>query len=361
MAALAVAGQHLRRLGHAQVELDPSLAEGRLQRLRDLAVGRGRHRIDRDREAPAQPRLGKKRLGLGHVEFVGLLGQRAGHTLRHRRLVDLVLAAKQLVSNAFVVDQPTHRLPHLGPGEIRIGLVERQVEHGAARHLHHLQIGLRCDGLHLVGVQVGGHVDVALFQQQALRRRLRHVPHDHALDARRRAARITGEGLDHHRVLGFPFDQPVGAGARRTGAQPCVAQVAVLRVDHHQLAVDHRGDGGAERAEHQIDGIGLVERNDQLVALRAHLLLDVVLGPAELAQDDRRRLAQQHAAAQRERSVLGGERVARLELQPLPHLEHHLPPVSRSLPALGRARNDLLEIARVVLHQPQIEVIERVA
>src|SRR6218665_1505443 len=48
-------------------------------------------------------------------------------------------------------------------------------------------------------------------------------------------------------------------------------------------------------------------------------------------------------------------------LPPGPDLDPPLPAVGRSLPTLGGTRDDLPEIARVVLHQPQVEVVQRVA
>src|SRR3546814_2756788 len=54
---------------------------------------------------------------------------------------------------------------------------------------------------------------------------------------------------------------------------------------------------------------------------RLDRLLDVVLGEPELGQDEGRRLLQHHHPAQRKGCILGGERVAGMELHALAHGE----------------------------------------
>src|SRR6218665_1019189 len=60
-------------------------------------------------------------------------------------------------------------------------------------------------------------------------------------------------------------------------------------------------------------------------------------------------------------SAASGLPASTLTPYPIFHTNPPLPAVGRTLPPLGGPGGDLPEIARVVLHQPQVEVVQRVA
>ena len=88
-----------------------------------IEFGDARHRLGAahvhgDGEAVRQAGLGQQFLGLGDVELVGLVVERAEHALRQEGLVDLADALEQRVADRVVVDQIFEGLAHFGLGQV---------------------------------------------------------------------------------------------------------------------------------------------------------------------------------------------------------------------------------------------------
>ena len=221
----------------------------------------------------------------------------------------------QRVADRGIVDQPLHRLAHLGLGEDRVLLVEAEVVDRALRRRRRLDVLVGGERGQVLRRQVARDVGVALLEQQALGRGFLHVAVD---DARQLGllAVVVVVALERDDLVGAPLAELERAGAGIVGLEPAVAEVVVLLLRQHELLVDDGGDVRRQAVEHE-------GRRERLLGLdgqcqRTGLLdpvLDVVLGEAELGQDERRRLVEQHRALQRKHDVLGGERVARGELR----------------------------------------------
>ena len=169
--------------------------------------------------------------------------------------------------------------------------------------------------------QVARDVGIALFEQQALGRRFLHVAVDDARQLRLLAV-VVVVALERDDLVGAPLADLQRAGAGVIGLEPAIAQIAALLLGQHELLVDDGGDVRRQAVENE-------GRRERLLGLdrqrqRSRLLdpvLHVFLGEAELGQDEGRRLVEQHRALQRKHDVLGGQRVARGELQSRLQLE----------------------------------------
>jgi hypothetical protein len=85
-------------------------------------------------------------------------------------------------------------------------------------------------------------------------------------------------------------------------------------------------------------------------------LLDVVLGEAELRDDERWRLVQLHNAVERELGVLGGHRLAGIELRVATQVEGECQAVAADLELLGQVADDGLTGLRIRHHQLAVDV-----
>ena len=77
--------------------------------------------------------VGQDLLGLLDVELERSVGQRAGETNGQEGLVNLALAAQQVLGDAVIVDEIARRLPEGGVAERRIGLGVDEEVVGAGR------------------------------------------------------------------------------------------------------------------------------------------------------------------------------------------------------------------------------------
>ena len=84
--------------------LMPACAAVCWMRLGDAGHRLAAAHVHGDGEAVRQAGLGEQLLGLGHVELVGLVVERAEHALRQEVLVDLADALEQRVADRVVVD-----------------------------------------------------------------------------------------------------------------------------------------------------------------------------------------------------------------------------------------------------------------
>ena len=179
-----------------------------------------------------------------------------------------------------------------------------------------LTSGLPRDALDVDRGQLAGDVDVAVLEQQPLGGGLGDVAHEDAGE-RRGAAPAVRHRLEHVAVRGLVLAEPVGAGAGGVGLQPLVAEVAVRLVRQRLLLVDDRGDDRGQAVEEEGRRVGLVGDDDERRSSlgRLDLLRHVLRREAELGQDEGRGLVQDHRALQRPGGVLGGHRVAGVELR----------------------------------------------
>ena len=229
------------------------------------------------------------------------------------------------------------------------------------RELLDHEVLVAADRLDLVGAEVARDVDVALLEQQALRRRLGDVAHDHPLH-RGRPEAIVGVGLHGDRLGRLPALELERAGARGMGLQPFVAEVVAFGIRQHQLLVDHRAHARGQAVEHEGRREVVADRElDRILALGLDHALDVVLGPAELGQDEGRREVELDHPLQRERHILGAHRVAGVELEAGADLEGDRAAVVADAVALGDARHQLCRVLGLVGHDPVIELVDHLA
>ena len=267
-------------------------------------------------------------------------------------------ALHEAVGHALVVDQEFQGLAHLDLLQ-RLGLgVHRQVPEGAARHLLHRHVRVRLQRFQLLAGQAAGDVDIALLQQQHLRGRVEHMAEEDPLEARL-APPVVVEPVHHQALIRLPAAELVGAGAGGVGVQPLMAEIAVLGVRLHHLGIDHRGDRGAEAVQHEAGRVGLVglEHQRPRIRRRDHAV-DILRGQAELADDEGRRQVQLDGAADRIGRVLGRQRVAGVELDPVADLEAVAGAVIGDGPALGDAGQEVRRILGVVVDQPVIDLVD---
>ena len=164
------------------------------------------------------------------------------------------------------------------------------------------------------------------------------VAHDHALESWR-ALPVALVGVERAALVGLPGAQLERPRAGRVGLQPLVAHVAGLLVLHHQLDVDDRADAGGQAVEDEGGRVGLVELQPQRAGRRVALMVSAhVVGlEAELGEDEARRLVELDHPLQRVGDVLGGQRVAGVELDAVADLEGEGQAVVADRPALGHA------------------------
>ena len=123
------------------------------------------------------------------------------------------------------------------------------------------------------------------------------------------------------------------------------------------LLLDDRGGEGAHQVQHERGREVLGDLELQRVRVgRRDQGLDVVLVPAELGEQEGRRLVHQDDALQRPGHVVGGHRGAALELLVRAQLEGEGLGVRRDRPALGDAADQLVQVLGLVAHEPVIDV-----
>ena len=194
-------------------------------------------------KAAAQTRLGQQLLRLRHILLERRALQRTRQRIGQECLADAPGVRRDVLGDRFVVDRPLDRLMHLHLLQLRHRLVHRDVHRGALRRRCDRQVLVAGDRLELVGAEVARDVDVALLQQQKLRRRIGDMAQDDA--SHQRLLRRVRVGVDDHVIARRPFGQLVRAGAGGARLQPGVAEVAVGLVRHDRLHVHHAADIGA--------------------------------------------------------------------------------------------------------------------
>ena len=358
MVARPVLGDDLLRVGRDQLDLDPRLAHRRLDRLRDVHERRRVGVVELDREAVRHAGIGEELLGLRDVEPEGRVGQGGEESARPERLVDFELAAKECVRHPLIIDQPADRLADLGLLEVLVLLVEPQVVEVRFRVGADDDVRAVPERGQLVRRDVPGHVDVALLELEPLRRRLGDVPHHHAPDLRW-AVPVSRERVHHDRVVRLPLAEAERPGAGRVGLEPGVAEVPILLVVLDLLHVHDGADARREAVQHEgrceVLGDGRLERR---VVHRPNQIADVVLGPAKLAQDERRRLVELDHPLERVGRVPGSDRVPGVEPEPSLNLESEGPAVVGHVPTLGDAAHQPGRVLGLVHHDPVVEVCD---
>lgn len=111
--------------------------------------------------------------------------------------------------------------------------------------------------------------------------------------------------------------RPIG----RVGLHPLVTAIPILHLLEYGLLVDHRANAGRQAVQFE-SGAEILGNGElrQLVG-RVEQNFDIVPGPAELREDESRRLFEENHPLQREGNVLDRHRIARMELQLRPDHE----------------------------------------
>ena len=267
----------------------------------------------------------------------------------------------QRVADGRVVDQPLHGFAHLGLGEVGVLHVQADVEHGALGRGRGADVLVRAQRGKVLWRQVARDVDVALLQQQALRRGLLHVAVDHAAHFGL-GAKVVVVALEREDLVGAPLADLERTRARVVRLEPGQAHVAVDFVGQQQLAVHDGRDVGRQAVQHEGRRVGLVgfQRQRQRTGL-PDPVLDVVLAESELGQDEGRALVEQHGALQREHHVFGAQRIARGEFQVGLELETVGLAVARHGPRLGQVTLQLGGVGNVEADQPVVGVAHDLA
>ena len=109
--------------------------------------------------------------------------------------------------------------------------------------------------------------------------------------------------------------------------------------------LDDAADIGGDAEQHEAGGLRRRQRHHQRPLVGgADQLLDVVLGEAELGDDERRRLVQLHDAMQREFGILRRHRLAGVELRVGAQVEGEGQAVAADLELLGQIADDGLPV-----------------
>ncbi|MNS86291.1 hypothetical protein D3C72_1201890 [compost metagenome] len=355
MRACAVLGQGLLVVGNVQCQFDANLGQIGLHGLRDLVVRIGVAHLHGHGKTIGQARLGKQRLGLGHVLLVGVVLPGAQHVRGQKGLVYVVERLDDVLLDAVVVHRVAHGFTHLGLGQIGVLLVHAHVVHHGLRHGLQLDLAGFLQRHHVVGAQLAGNVHIALFQQQAAARCLWHMAQHHALHCSRRPVAVKavqGQGL-----VGRPFVQLEDARARLVGLEPAIAHVIALRLFGEQLFVDDGCRPAAQNGQHEgrcelaVGGDGHGIRIHQLDVLQC-----VVLGQPDTGQHHRRAFAQKRCALQRPGHVFGGNRVARVELLALADLEREGLAIFAHAPRFGHVTIEFTGLGQIGADQPVVGV-----
>ena len=275
--------------------------------------------------------------------------------------MDHVAALEQRGRQPLVIDEVPDRLDHLRVLEDLVVLVRAEIVDQAAKAVLYLQPVDGRDRLDVGGRQVADHVHVTLFQQQALGRGFRDVAHEHALHLQVGGAVPVRVRFKDNGFVGRPRAQDIGARAGGVLAQPLVAKILALDVLHDRFHVHDRAGRGGQR-------VGQEGRRERLVGLDhqrhvvggADVLFHVLLGQAELRNDERGRQVQLDHALQRPCRILRADRVARRELAAFLHLE------GEGLAVLGhrpfrREAGDRLQADRIDVHQRLVHVVDLIA
>ena len=229
--------------------------------------------------------------------------------------MDLDLAVHDRVGNRLVIDQILHCFCDLGVCQSFVFLVQTHVVDRALNAVFDLDVGVVGQRDDLFSAKVAGDVDVALFQQQTLRRTLRDMTVDRAHHLRGIAAEVV-VAFQHDDFVRTPITDRERARSGIVCLQPFIAKIAIDLVAYNQLLIDNETNRRGQAIQQQRGGIGLVHlKLERHVAGLADHLFDVVGGQAELGQDKGRGFVQLDSSLQRIHRISGSNRVARGELQ----------------------------------------------
>ena len=206
-----------------------------------------------------------------------------------------------------------------------------------------------------------GYYDAYYLQAQKLRRCIRAMLQHQALQLWR--ARMVWVRIHRHVLAGAPLPQLEWPRSGAVAAlQPGVAHVVADRLGHHGLLVHDAADQRRKAVQQEIRRVLLSQGQHQGPVIgRLDPLGDVVLGEAELIDDERRRLVEDDGPLQRKRRVLRRHRIAGGELAALHDLERGGEPILTGGPALRQVALDLGWIGKVRQDQPVIGVAEHLA
>ena len=169
--------------------------------------------------------------------------------------------------------------------------------------------------------------------------------------------------------IGAPFADRERARTCRLGLQPCVGIVGVvfvvvgrrnlLGVFFEELLVDDSSDGRGQAVQHEAWCIRLVDGEDEGSIVNSfRLFVDVILGQAELGQDEGRALVETHGAFEGISHVSGGNRVAGSELDVLLQLERIGETIVGNGPAFSDARYDFRRVVDIEANEHVISVAD---
>ena len=128
------------------------------------------------------------------------------------------------------------------------------------------------------------NIDVALLEQEALRRGFWDMSHDHALHMGRPEV-VIGIGLKRDGFVRLPGDEVVRAGPSRMRLEPGIAEIAIHLIRERYLLFHDRRGEGAHQIQHQRGSEVLGDFEGQRAGIgRLHQVPDVVLTPAELVK-----------------------------------------------------------------------------
>ncbi len=349
---LVLARAHLGEdlaLGRGQQRhLDADRAEVGLDRRGDVREGLLGEVVERHGEPVRVARLGEQRFRLRRV----LMERRfLGGAQDHARLEALVHdpgGGHDVLLDAVVIDGPFDRLAHLCLGEGRIAFIGGDIHLRGGGRRQPVELRVAGERGQQIGGEVAGDIGVPLAHHQRLARRVLHVADEDALD--QRLGRGVWIGVEHHMVARRPGGELVGPGARRMRRQPMIAEVAVLLVGERRRLFDDAADAGGEAIEEEARRRGLRQFDHQRMRVRRpDHLRHIILGEAELGEDETGREVERHGALQGEFGVGSGQRIARGEDRVLGQVEGEGAAVGRYVPT-GRD---------ITLHMAQIGEIGR--
>ena len=350
----AVTGDHLAASAGQQVELDTGLGHRCLHGLRHVHETRTVDQIHVDFQT-GDSGPGQDALGALGVELERRGRKRAGEPHRQESLVHTQLAAQQLFGDALVIDQVTHGFPDRRVAQFFGLLVQADEMHRGLGEFFHPHVRARAHGGDLVRAKVARDVRVTRFNQQALCSRLGHVLQQDGVELG--CVGTLPVGFEQHHLLGFEQLEQERAASSRVAIEPAVAKVAVLLLAHHDFFVDDVARARAEHVEHitRTEIAAPTDRHGTAGSLGNHLR-DVVVGPAELGQNEGGCLVELDDTPEREQHVFEAHRITTGKAGIATQGELDGLAVRRGLPGRGYAGQQLGRITRVVLHQAFVDV-----
>ena len=262
----------------------------------------------------------------------------------------------QGVADGGVVNQPLHRLANFGFGQNGVFLVQADVVQRAFRRRGGFDVFVAAKGCQMFRRQIAGDVHIAFFKLQALARRLLDVPVNHPRHSGFFAV-VVVVALQRHDFIGAPLAQLQRAGACVVGPEPGMTQVAVHFVRHEQFFVDNRGNARRQAVIDKGRRVSFVGFEDQREgAGLPDLVLHVVFGQTELAQNESGRLVEQNGALQGKHHVFSRQRVARRKFKTRFEFKTIGLAVGCHRPGFGEVGNQGGRIIHVVAKQPVIGI-----